>query len=112
MMDLLQVIALIIVALLILAMIVAYQKRLVVALKFLGINLGVEAENEAGQKPGVAPAGVRARQIKSTEGGILIEAGIAHDASGTGIEVAEFEAKGDIIIGGGESGDPKGQPPA
>lgn len=46
-MDTLQLIALIIVALIVLAAIIAYRRKLKVALKFLGINLDVEAENKA-----------------------------------------------------------------
>lgn len=87
-MDTLQLIALIIVALIVLAVIIAYRRKLKVALKFLGINLDVEAENEAvptnREPPATTPAGVRARNLKSKKG-ILIEEGTAHDPGGTGI---------------------------
>lgn len=116
-MDILQLIALIVVALIVLAVIIAYRGKLKVALKFLGLDLDVEAENEPAptqkteEPPAAPPAGVRARNLKS-EKGILIEEGTAHDSAGTGIDAEGLEAGDDILIGKGESGDPKVGPPA
>jgi hypothetical protein len=106
----LQVIALIIVALVILAVIIAYRKKLVLMLRFFGINLSVEAENEPQQRAAAPPAGVRLKDAKASEGGLLIEEG--RSETGTGIDVEGVEVKDDIVIGKGGSGTPKTDPPA
>jgi hypothetical protein len=119
-MDNLQVIALIVIALLILAVIIAYRKRLAVLLEFFGIKLNIEAENEPRQEvassaaaplaPDSSPAGVRLKKAKTT-GGVLIEEG--RSQTGSGIDVEDVEAgKEGITIGKGESGAPKNNPPA
>jgi hypothetical protein len=119
-MDNLQVIALIVVALVILAVIIAYRKKLAVILEFFGVKLNIEAENEPRQEvdssaagplaADSSPAGVRLKKAKTT-GGVLIEEG--RSQTGSGIDVEDVEAGDEgIIIGKGESGSPKVDPPA
>lgn len=122
-MDTLQVIALIVVALVIVAVIIAFRKRLAISGKKGDMEFTLEAENET--RPGQSrpakpapvpvspsqPAGVRVEDLKSGKG-ILIEGGTAHDPKGVGIEAKKLTADEDIIIGPGQSGDPKAQPPA
>lgn len=108
-MDTLQLIALIVVALVILAVIIAFRHKLVLALKFLGIDLKVEAANEARPETSPPSAGVRVTDVRSTSGGLLVEEG--RSESGPGIEVERVQTKDDIVIGKGESG-PKADPPA
>jgi hypothetical protein len=112
-MDTLQVVALIVIALVILAVIIRYRRKLAFVLEFFGIKLDVRAEDQAGPKPAPPPpAGVRARDLTSGEGGIYVEGGHAHHPGGIGADLANLDAKGDIIIGKSESGDPKARPPA
>jgi hypothetical protein len=53
---------------------------------------------------------VRVRDLESGKG-ISIEGGHTHDPKGVGIEAENLKAEDDILIGKGESGDPKAQPP-
>ena len=114
-MDTLSVIALIVVALIILAVIIAFRHKISLTLKGWGFDFGVKAENPAPQPPiqppTPPPAGVRAEKLESTTGDIVIEEGITHNPSGTGIEARELKAKKDILIGKGQSGGPKAPPP-
>jgi hypothetical protein len=124
-MDTLSVITLIVIALVILAVIIAFRKRISLTLKGLGFDLGVEAENYKPEstpaKPAqpapppaapAQPAGVRAEGLEAAED-IYIEEGRTADSTGVGIEAKELKAKkGSILIGKGESGDPKANPPA
>ncbi len=105
-----QLIALTIAALIILALIIAFRKRIAVTLKAWGINLSLEGENETKNTAAPPdtppdtppPAGVSVKDAKSTEGGLLIEEGSS--ATGTGVQVEGVEVKDDIIIGKGKSG--------
>ena len=114
-MDTLSVIALIVVALVILAVIIAFRKKISLTLKAWGIDLGLEAENPVPRpltQPTIPPpAGVRVEKLESVTGDIVIEEGIAHNPSGTGIEAKDLKAQKDLLIGKGESGDPKAGPP-
>jgi hypothetical protein len=107
-MDTLQVVALIVVALVIVAVIIAYRHKLALVLQIFGFKLDVQAENEATQAP-VAPAGVSVTEAESTAGGLLVEEG--RSETGPGVEVKQVKVKDDIIIGKGESGSPKANPP-
>jgi len=111
-MDTTQLIALIIVALIVLAVIIAFRKRIALTLKAWGIDLTLEGENEdAPSMTSPAPAGVEIEDVESTDGGLLIEEGIS--TSGPGIAARKVKTKDDIIIGKGRSGDsPKAPPPA
>lgn len=112
-MDTLTVIALIVVALIILAIVIRFRQRLILGLRFFGIGLNVEAEDRTQPGPPATPAGVRVEDAESSEGGLLIEEGRTQDPGGTGVEVKRTKTKDDIIIGKGESGDPKkAEPPA
>ncbi|MCK6628942.1 MAG: hypothetical protein L6R45_27655 [Anaerolineae bacterium] len=115
-MDTLSVIALIIIALVILAVIIAFRQKVSLTLKGLGFDLGLSGENAAPRPPArpaaPPPAGVRAEKLESTAGDIVIEEGTAHNPSGIGIDARDLKAKKDILIGKGESGDPKAPPPA
>jgi hypothetical protein len=101
-MNNLQVITLIVIALVILAVIIAYRKKLVVILEFFGIKLNIEAENEprqavdspAADPPAAdsSPAGVRLKKAKASEGGLLIEEG--RSETGPGIDVEGVFAGG------------------
>jgi len=116
--DTLQLIALIIVALIILAVIIAYRRKLKVALKFLGLDLDVEAENEPAptqqteEPPAAPPAGVDIEGAKSSGGGIYVGSGRTADPAGTGVRITDADVAGDIMVDEGESGDPKADPPA
>jgi hypothetical protein len=121
-MDTLSVIALIIIALIILAVIIAFRQKISLTLKAWGIDLGLKAENYQPDHPKdkptqlapppPQPAGTRLENIESTGGGIYAEGGHAHDPTGVGLEAKNVKAKGDVIFGQGESGDPKANPPA
>lgn len=118
-MDTLSVIALIIIALVILAVIIAFRKKISLTLKGLGFDVGVEAENYKPEPTQVKspppappqPTGVRVRDLESRKGGISIEEGRTHDPTGIGIDAENLKAEDDILIGPGESGDPKANPP-
>jgi hypothetical protein len=56
------------------------------------------------------PAGVDVKGLESRKGGISIEEG--RSQTGPGIKAEDLSADGDILIGKGESGDPKAPPPA
>lgn len=123
-MDTLSVVALIVIALIILAVIIAFRKKISLTLKAWGIDLGLQAENykpeqtQTSPTPPIPPslvppqpAGVRAEGLEAAED-IYIEEGRAGE-TGVGIEAKELKAKkGSILIGKGESGDPKANPPA
>lgn len=114
-MDTLSVIALIVIALVILAVIIAFRQKISLTLKGLGFDLGLSGENPAPQPPlqAITPppaAGVDVEGLKSRKGGIVIEEG--RSQTGPGIKARDVNADGDILIGKGESGDPKAPPPA
>jgi len=109
--DTYQLIALIVIALIILAVIIAFRKKIVLALEFLGIKLNVEAENEPEQppEPPAPPAGVSVEEVEA-EGGLLVDEG--HSDTGPGVAVKKSKFGDDVIIGKGHSGSPKADPPA
>jgi hypothetical protein len=117
-MDTLQLLALIIVALIILAVIIAFRRKIALILEGWGFRINVSAENadprpeekEASQPPSPS-AGVSLTDVESTGGGLLVEAGRS-ETGGPGIEADRVKTKKDIIIGTGESLPPKDQPPA
>lgn len=117
-MDTLQILALIVVALIILAVIIAFRRRIALILEGWGFRINLSAENadprpkvkEASQPPSSA-AGVSLTDVESTGGGLLVEEGRS-ETGGPGIEAHRVKTKKDIIIGKGESSPPKVDPPA
>ncbi|HEY86209.1 MAG TPA: hypothetical protein G4N96_13980 [Chloroflexi bacterium] len=73
-MDTPQLIALIVVALVILAVIIVFRRRIALTLKAWGIDLTLEGENEGKSQPAALtpPAGVEVEDIEVTDGGLLV----------------------------------------
>lgn len=95
-------------AVIVLAAMLIYRRKIKVGLKGLGTELSLEGEDRQGAAPRAATGGtgIQMEGIKSRAGSVHAE-----DHPGRGISMKDVDARGDVRAVSGDS-DPKAQPPA